>query len=615
MLPLNHINSALTKEERARLNANWDIIRDGINNLQGQLNRIVGGDVEAIIVKIEKALRDSDANSARLVDLLVEVNSKISQASTAITNANTATDSAIQATSNANIATSNANMATNQTIAARDSAINATNDAIQAKANIEDKLQEVSTALNNILSTLTESQNKLGMFETDSTKAIEDFSTKLSEFETDSDKALADVATAIQNADNATSDVIQVKADLEGYNETIKPFSLNTTFKKHQAARFNGSTYRAKQETTGNPLPVSPALENDWWALEAQRGVDGVGAVQSVNGIMPDTDGNIVLPDNEELTKLVSHQFTVKPTTNGQTTIEIPLGTFDKDNDTLLLFRNTTTQTPAMYSVNGKTITLVQPVADVDNTEFHILIMKNVLADNVAGVLGYTPADIEDLIEVNTRLTELVSHNTMNIDVVEKKLGSKNLSTGLPTRPANEGTHIRTNLWYLQTFEPKKTFVIDSVKVRIITAKEPLQIRLYELNDDYTIKGLVIEKFIPVINGLNTLALNFLVLKDKKYAIGQITGVSGDSTAVQRLNSVGSGIYEDDYMQSKGRVTPTSNELNPDYWMWFFNWNVNTTLQAQLDNLLNIGTTNLPTIIMSSVAPDNPSLGTIWIEV
>lgn len=233
-----------------------------------------------------------------------------------------------------------------------------------------------------------------------------------------------------------------VATDLEGYNVAISDFALGTNYLKNQAVRFNGSTYKAKVETQGNPLPVAPATSNTWFDLIAQRGVDGQGAVASVNGIMPDTNGDVDLgnlaADWDSLTgkpttftpsthshayvditgkpttftpsahvhpiaeitnlqntidqinssiasigqtgipKLVSYQYVVPATTDGQTTVTIPLVTFDQSTDTLFLFRNTTVQSPNMYSVSGRTITLTMPVGTAADTVFHMMILKNV---------------------------------------------------------------------------------------------------------------------------------------------------------------------------------------------------------------------------------------------
>lgn len=90
-----------------------------------------------------------------------------------------------------------------------------------------------------------------------------------------------------------TNNVDQLAADLAGYNIPITNFDLSTAYIVNQAVRYNGTTYRAKVATQNNPLPTSSQVENTWWTLEAQRGVDGNGAVSSVAGILPTLDGDV----------------------------------------------------------------------------------------------------------------------------------------------------------------------------------------------------------------------------------------------------------------------------------------------------------------------------------
>src|SRR5690606_23083418 len=63
----------------------------------------------------------------------------------------------------------------------------------------------------------------------------------------------------------------------------------------------NGSSWQALQDTVGNPPPTLPTKSNAYWTLVAQRGVDGMGSVVSVNGEGPDVNGNvsITIPDPE----------------------------------------------------------------------------------------------------------------------------------------------------------------------------------------------------------------------------------------------------------------------------------------------------------------------------
>lgn len=65
-------------------------------------------------------------------------------------------------------------------------------------------------------------------------------------------------------------------------------------YKKNQEVLFNGSTYRALEDNKGTQ-PTDKSV----WQLIAQRGVDGEGAVASVNKKQPDTEGNVQLSKSD----------------------------------------------------------------------------------------------------------------------------------------------------------------------------------------------------------------------------------------------------------------------------------------------------------------------------
>ena len=67
-------------------------------------------------------------------------------------------------------------------------------------------------------------------------------------------------------------------------------YERDRAYLKGNETLYNGSTYRALEDVTGE-LPA----DSDKWQLVAQRGVDGKGAVSSVNNISPDENGNVDL--------------------------------------------------------------------------------------------------------------------------------------------------------------------------------------------------------------------------------------------------------------------------------------------------------------------------------
>lgn len=110
----------------------------------------------------------------------------------------------------------------------------------------------------------------------------------------ESDRALAetkrqeDTALIIEQATTASSDAQAIADNLRrvGEYDPLKQYYKNNT------VGLNGSSYIALQDTLGNDPTEAGSL---YWALQAQRGVDGKGSVVSVNGTFPDPDGNVIL--------------------------------------------------------------------------------------------------------------------------------------------------------------------------------------------------------------------------------------------------------------------------------------------------------------------------------
>ena len=89
------------------------------------------------------------------------------------------------------------------------------------------------------------------------------------------------------NAANAAATNAQSVADNTKY---IGEYNPTTQYQKNNIVSYNGSSYIAKQPTLGNP-----PTNTTYWALLAQKGVDGRGSVSSVNNKQPDVNGNITI--------------------------------------------------------------------------------------------------------------------------------------------------------------------------------------------------------------------------------------------------------------------------------------------------------------------------------
>lgn len=118
-------------------------------------------------------------------------------------------------------------------------------------------------------------------------------------------QSLDQLNVALQNSEDATNNANQ--ATIDARNEIIamqnfvnqlgnsETYDNNKNYFKNNIVEYNGSSFIALQETTGNTPPLLPEKRNDFWQLLAQRGVDGSGAVSKVAGKSPEIDGNIEL--------------------------------------------------------------------------------------------------------------------------------------------------------------------------------------------------------------------------------------------------------------------------------------------------------------------------------
>ncbi|WP_079709873.1 BNR-4 repeat-containing protein [Paraliobacillus ryukyuensis] len=82
-----------------------------------------------------------------------------------------------------------------------------------------------------------------------------------------------DAADTVQEVFDAAETLVNDTSYKEPYNET-------TTYSKNNVVTFNGASFMAKQETTGNQPPdPSTSEENDYWGLLSRKGADGNGTV------------------------------------------------------------------------------------------------------------------------------------------------------------------------------------------------------------------------------------------------------------------------------------------------------------------------------------------------
>lgn len=294
MVSLHQTQAAWNRDERNRINENWQRIAGSFAAIQRQINILAGdGEVDELLARIEQALQRAetavneyieqvdvevkqaiqDNNAATQIavtnvnNAIAEVNKVLQDAQGLITETNTAKDAAITATHNANEATSNTNAAT-------EAANTATSEANAAIASITELLQTVNEALELVAvrtgeaRTATEAANKAAK-EAD-TQAF------------NAENAMQDATTAASRANEAADQVA-------GWGTTA-PWDVATQFEKNNTVSFRGETWQAKRANKG----VEP-VEGADWTLIARKGTDGMGSVASVNGVGPDENGNVQL--------------------------------------------------------------------------------------------------------------------------------------------------------------------------------------------------------------------------------------------------------------------------------------------------------------------------------
>ncbi|MBT2759831.1 SGNH/GDSL hydrolase family protein [Paenibacillus sp. ISL-20] len=101
----------------------------------------------------------------------------------------------------------------------------------------------------------------------------------------------ADEATAnANNAATAANDAASSANNLVDTFVSKGQYSATTPYNVNNIVLYNGSSWRCIKSSQGN----TPS-EGEFWTLVAIKGVDGNGAVSTVNGLSPDQSGNVVL--------------------------------------------------------------------------------------------------------------------------------------------------------------------------------------------------------------------------------------------------------------------------------------------------------------------------------
>lgn len=251
---LNTTGNPITREERNKINENWSRIIGGLTEIQYQINVLAGGKE---VNEILEAIR-------------------------------IATENAIKATEDAEDVTARANDAIAQSEIATDNAKTAALDALKAKQEAEEatnKALNKITEMNNLILT-TQGLNNTSQLKIDEMNTLIATSTQLN---SDLQTLKTQIQTEIALSKAATANANAAADAIKGWG-TAEEWVSTKTYAKNNVVTRNGSTFQSKvNNNTNKPPTVTDAN----WILLAQRGVDGTGAVSTVNGVSPDANGNV----------------------------------------------------------------------------------------------------------------------------------------------------------------------------------------------------------------------------------------------------------------------------------------------------------------------------------
>lgn len=276
-MKLNQTLNPISFAERKKINENWEEIVRNIHLLDGKISILSGGkDIEVILKRIDEA-----TNGALI----------------AAEQAVTATDKAIVATSDANGATSKASAAANKADAATESANNKIMEVNQVLADADIKIKAAIKATDGAIIAKQNADVATSKANVSADKADEATSkaiTATAQADEATAKAIDATQKAIEATDNATKAFNDIMLVINNFKAT-GDYSATKQYDKYNVVLFNGSSFIALQDTIGNEPPTGTTTANAHWQMLARRGVDGKGAVASVDGTLPDGDGNVRL--------------------------------------------------------------------------------------------------------------------------------------------------------------------------------------------------------------------------------------------------------------------------------------------------------------------------------
>ena len=138
----------------------------------------------------------------------------------------------------------------------------------------------------------------LTVLKTEVVEATNSANTAANHATTEGDRASAQADradTAATNAEGVYNAILPALPNIEGWGYDPVPYSASTTYERNNIVSHDGSTFISLIDgNVGNTPSLTP---NGNWGVVARKGVDGTGAVSTVNGVGPDASGDVTLPE------------------------------------------------------------------------------------------------------------------------------------------------------------------------------------------------------------------------------------------------------------------------------------------------------------------------------
>ncbi|WP_431811937.1 hypothetical protein [Lysinibacillus sp. FW12] len=396
-----------------------------INNLQQQINILTGENID---------------------ELLARLNDSIQQALTAAQEARTAKTATEEATA---LATTATELAKASALLAEEKANYANEKAVLAQEAANNANQEASNL----------AQLKIEVVQ--ATQSANEEANNANEKATLANNAADRANLATENADKATSRANLAANAIEGWG-TAEQWVNDKQYVRNNVVTDNGSTWQALRTNIG----VTPVEGLDWTCL-ARKGLDGTGAVSSVNNRFPSSDGNVEvkwgdIPEKPTTFPPAAHTHEINDVTGLQNILDSKADGTDFSNLELAM-RNHLHQTFACFG-DSFTRTVSDLNAPTEREQFETYLFFNLVCDAIKPSYkknnGISGSRLENLF----RTVHSVIRNDVHYNKNLLNIGFNDLTDfkGISNTNEDIANKIQTACIYLKTRNRKSDYAPNS---------------------------------------------------------------------------------------------------------------------------------------------------------